>query len=119
MDDGRDLLERRLSREDLLRLAAATGAAGLLAGHAGFAHAARAQLEAEKGRLQVLDWAGYGNDGGQAMFAQYVKKYSKNKPQFTYMTNEADALAKIHAGQKPDLVRPDVGWVNSLGTRGP
>jgi hypothetical protein len=34
----------------------------------------------------VLDWAGYGNDGGQAMFAAYVKKHPKNKPQFTYMT---------------------------------
>jgi len=118
MDDGRDLLERRLSREDLLRLAAATGGAGLLAGHAGLAQAARAQLEAEKGRLQVLDWAGYGNDGGQAMFAQYVKKYPKNKPQFTYMTNEADALAKIHAGLKPDLFRPYVGWTKYFATSG-
>src|SRR5438132_1242545 len=118
MDDGRDLLERRLSREDLLRLAAATGGAGLLAGHAGLAQAARAQLEAEKGRLQVLDWAGYGNDGGQAMFAQYVKKYPKNKPQFTYMTNESDALAKMHAGLKPDLFRPYVGWVKYFAQSG-
>ena len=53
---------------------------------------------AETGRLQVLDWAGYGNDGGQSMFAQYVKQHAANKPQFTYMTNESDALAKIRAG---------------------
>ena len=33
----------------------------------------RAISTAETGRLQVLDWAGYGNDGGQSMFAQYVK----------------------------------------------
>jgi spermidine/putrescine transport system substrate-binding protein len=66
----------------------------------------------------VLDWAGYGNDGGQAMFAQYVKKYPSNKPQFTYMTNEADALAKIHAGLKPDLFRPYVGWVKYFATSG-
>jgi spermidine/putrescine transport system substrate-binding protein len=115
---GEDLFERQLSREDLLKLAAAAGGAGLVAGRAGLAHAARAHLLAEKGRLQVLDWAGYGNDGGQAMFASYVKKYPSNKPQFTYMTNEADALAKIHAGLKPDLFRPYVGWVKYFATSG-
>src|SRR5438128_2635171 len=52
------------------------------------------------------------------MFAQYVKQYPSNKPQFTYMTNEADALAKIHAGLKPDLFRPYVGWVKYFATSG-
>ena len=118
MEEGRDLLERRISREDLLKLAAATGAAGLVAGRTGLAGAARAELAKESGRLQVLDWAGYGNDGGQTMFAAYVKKYPKNKPQFTYMTNEADALAKLHAGLKPDLFRPYVGWTKYFATSG-
>src|SRR5881392_2488873 len=118
MQEDRDVLERRLSREDLLKLAAATGGAGLLAGRTGIADAARAHFAAESGRLQVLDWAGYGNDGGQAMFAAYVKKYPKNKPQFTYMTNEADALAKIHAGLKPDIFRPYVGWVKYFAQSG-
>src|SRR5690349_15619127 len=118
MDDGRDLLERRLSREHLLKLAAAAGGAGLIGGRAGFAEAARAHLEKESGRLQVLDWAGYGNDGGQSMFAQYVKAHPKNKPQFTYMGNEADALAKLHAGLKPDVFRPYVGWVKYFATSG-
>ena len=31
----------------------------------------------------------------QSMFAPYVKKYPGDKPQFTFMTNEANALAKI------------------------
>src|SRR5207244_6532734 len=106
MPEERDLLERRLSREDLLKLAAVTGGAGLIAGRAGLAQAARAGLASEKGRLQVLDWAGYGYDGGQAMFAQYVKKYPHNKPQFTYMTGESDALGEIAAGLKPPVVRP-------------
>ena len=66
----------------------------------------------------MLDWAGYGNDGGQAMFAQYVKQHPNNKPQFTYMTNEADALAKFHAGLKVDLFRPYVGWVKYFATSG-
>jgi spermidine/putrescine-binding protein len=110
--------DRRLSREDLLRGALAAGGAGLVAGRVGTARAALDWLSAESGRLQVLDWAGYGNDGGQAMFAQYVKRYPNNKPQFTYMTNESDALAKLRAGLKPDLFRPYVGWVKYFATSG-
>ncbi len=116
--DTHEGTERRLSREQLLKVAAAAGGAGLLGGRIGTAQAALDWLNAESGRLQVLDWAGYGNDGGQPMFAQYVKTHPNNKPQFTYMTNEADALAKIHAGLKPDLFRPYVGWVKYFATSG-
>jgi len=111
-------MERRLSREQLLKVAAAAGGASLLGGRVDAAHAALDWLNADTGRLQVLDWAGYGNDGGQAMFAQYVKAHPKNKPQFTYMGNESDALAKIHAGLKPDLFRPYVGWVKYFAKSG-
>jgi spermidine/putrescine transport system substrate-binding protein len=107
-----------LNRREMLKLAALAGGAGVVAGPAAAADAARTFLSVESGRLQVLDWAGYGNDGGQAMFAQYVKKYPGNKPQFTYMTNEADALAKIQAGFHPDLFRPYVGWVQYFATSG-
>jgi spermidine/putrescine-binding protein len=118
MAEGTDPFERRLGRDDFLKLAAAAGGATLLAGPVAAARAAGAQLAAESGRLQVLDWAGYGNDGGQSMFAAYVKKHPKNKPQFTYMTNESDALAKMHAGLKPDLFRPYVGWVKYFAGSG-
>ena len=107
----------RLNRARLLKVAAA-GGAGLLAARAGVAGAAPARPATESGRLQVLDWAGYENDGGQPMFAAYVKKYPSNKPQFTYMTNEADALAKMQAGLKPDIFRPYVGWVKYFATSG-
>jgi spermidine/putrescine-binding protein len=113
-----ELFERRITRRRALELAAALGGAGLVAGPASIAEAARSQLAAETGALQVLDWAGYGNDGGQAMFAQYVKTHAANKPKFTYMTNEADALAKIQAGFRPDLFRPYVGWVQYFATSG-
>ena len=69
MSDDEQSMERRLNREDLFKLAAAAGGASLLAGRAGAARAALDRLTAESGRLQVLDWAGYGNDGGQSMFA--------------------------------------------------
>src|SRR5215470_5883122 len=113
--DGAD---QRLSRHNLLKLAAVTGGAGLVAGRTGVADAMRSHVLAETGRLQVLDWAGYGNDGGQTMFARYVKQHPANKPQFTYMTNESDALAKLHAGLKADLFRPYVGWVKYFATSG-
>src|SRR5947207_7356779 len=111
-------MERRLSREQLLKVAAAAGGASLLGGRVDAAHAALDWLNADSGRLQVLDLAEHGKVGGQAMFAQYVKTHTKNKPQFTYMTNESDALAKIHAGLKPDLFRPYVGWVKYFATSG-
>ena len=118
MDTEQRGSERRLDRLGLLKLAAAAGGAGFIAGRTGFADAMSSFSLAETGRLQVMDWAGYGNDGGQSMFAQYVKQHPANKPQFTYMTNESDALAKLHAGAKPDLFRPYVGWVKYFATSG-
>src|SRR6184192_755443 len=96
--EGEETIDRRFDRQTLFRYAAAAGGAGVLAGRTGIADAMRSISMAETGRLQVMDWAGYGNDGGQSMFASYVKRYPKNKPRFTYMTNESDALAKIRAG---------------------
>jgi spermidine/putrescine transport system substrate-binding protein len=116
--EERDVSERRLGRDDFLKLSAAAGGAALLAGRVGTAQAALARLRAESGRLQVLDWAGYGYDGGTPLFQQFVKRYPSNKPQFTYMTNEANALAKMHTGFKPDVVRPYVGYVRDFATSG-
>jgi spermidine/putrescine transport system substrate-binding protein len=113
-----DSFQRRLTRAEVLKLAAAAGGAGLVGGRAALADAAGMRLAAETGALQVLDWAGYGNDGGQTMFAQYVKQHPHDKPKFTYMTNESDALAKLHAGLKPDIFRPYVGWVKYFATSG-
>src|SRR3989440_11101877 len=96
--------DRRLSRADMLRLAALAAGAGVVAGPAAAADAAIARLTKESGRLQGMDWAGYGNDGGQAMVAAYVHKYPNNKPQFASpMTNEANTDARIRAGAHPDL----------------
>src|SRR6266566_2902650 len=113
-----ETFDRRLSRADMLRLAALAAGAGVVAGPAAAADAAVAHLTKESGRLQVLDWAGYENDGGQAMFAAYVHKYPHNKPLFSYMTNESDALAKISAGAHPDIFRPYVGWVKFFAKSG-
>ena len=118
MSDGQDRMERRLSRQDLIKLAAAAGGAGLLAGRVSGAGAALERLTAETGRLQVLDWVGYGYDGGQTMFAAYNKAHPKNKAQISVMTNEANALSKFQAGLKFDLFRPYVGWVKYFAQSG-
>jgi spermidine/putrescine transport system substrate-binding protein len=115
-----DLVGGQISREKLLKLAAAAGGGALLGTKADLAAAALERLggEAESGRLQVMDWAGYGNDGGQAMFAAYVKAHPHNKPQFTLMQNESDALGKIRAGAHPDIFRPYVGWTKYFAKSG-
>jgi spermidine/putrescine transport system substrate-binding protein len=116
MGSQEDPFQRRVNRAQALKLAAAAGGAGLLAGPASIAEAAGA---AESGSLQVMDWAGYDNTmPGHAMFSAYLKKYPHNKPKFTNMTNEADALAKLRAGVKVDLFRPYVGWVKYFATSG-
>jgi len=113
--EGEELLGRRVSREDFLKLAAAAGGAGLLAGRAGAADAALARLAAESGRLQVMDWAGY---EVKPLWAQYLKKYPGQKPKFTFMTNEANAFAKLRAGVRPDVLRPYVGYVRDFAESG-
>ncbi len=113
--EGEDVMERRISREDLLKLAAAAGGAGLLAGRAGAANAALARLAKESGRLEVLDWAGY---EVKPLWAPYLKKYPGEKPKFSFMTNEANALAKLRAGVRPDVFRPYVGYVRDFAESG-
>ena len=111
--------DRRLSRADMLRLAALAAGAGVVAGPAAAADAAVAHLTKESGRLQVMDWVGYVNDlPHHATYAAYLKKYPHNKPQFTHMANESDALGKFHAGAHPDLFRPYVGWVKYFAKSG-
>src|SRR5438552_4835967 len=101
-----ETFDRRLSRADMLRLAALAAGAGVVAGPAAAADAAVAHLTKESGRLQVLDWAGYENDDGQATLAAYLHKSTHNKPLTSYITNESDALAKLSAGAPPHLFRP-------------
>ena len=114
MTEGDDLFERSLSREDLLKLAAAAGGASLLAGPSA-AGAALERLTAESGRLQVMDWAGY---EVKPLWAPYQKKYPGEKPKFTFMTNEANAFAKLRAGFRPDVFRPYVGYVRDFAESG-
>ena len=96
--------DRRLSRADMLRLAALAAGAGVVAGPAAAADAAVARLTKESGRLQVMDWVGYENDmPHHAMFAAYLNKHPHNKPLFSHMASESDALGKFHAGAQSGI----------------
>jgi spermidine/putrescine transport system substrate-binding protein len=111
--DGTD---RRLTREGLLRRAAVIGGAGVLAGlGAGRAGAAGVRTAAESGNLQVLDWSGY---EVKDLWKQYAATHPDMKPKFTFMTNEANALGKMRAGVKPDVVHPCVGYVKDFADSG-
>ena len=48
----------------------------------------------------------------------YQKKYPGEKPKVTFMTNEANAFAKLRAGFKPDVFRPYVGYVRDFAESG-
>lgn len=115
MSDDQSLANGRLSRQDLLKLAALGGGAALLGGPAGAAEAALSRLAADSGRLQVLDWDGY---QVPQLYEPYLKKYPK--PTFLpYMTSETNALTRIAAGSvKPDVVRPYVGYVRDFAESG-
>ncbi|HZO50843.1 MAG TPA: extracellular solute-binding protein [Gaiellaceae bacterium] len=115
MTDRQGLSGRELSRRDLLKLGAAAGGAALLGARAATASAALERATAESGRLQVLDWAGY---EVKDLWLPYLEKYPGQKPKFTFMTNEANALAKMHAGFEPDVVRPYVGYVRDFAESG-
>jgi spermidine/putrescine-binding protein len=104
----------------MLRLAGFAAGVTAVAGPAAACGAAAKKVAArETGRLRVLDWAGYCNDmPHHAMFAAYLRKEPHDKPQFTFMTNESDALGKIRSGLKVDLFRPYVGWVEYFAASG-
>jgi spermidine/putrescine transport system substrate-binding protein len=70
---------------------------------------------AESGNLQVLDWSGY---EVKDLWKQYAVTHASMKPKFTFMTNEANALGKMRAGLKPDVVHPCVGYVKDFADSG-
>src|ERR1700704_616902 len=115
VSDHSSLFDGQLSRDSFLKLAAAAGGAALLGGPSAVADAANLRLATESGRLQVLDWAGY---EVKPLWADYLKKYPGQPPKFSFMTNEANALGKLRAGQRPDVVRPYVGYVSDFADSG-
>ena len=131
-DQHRDdpILERRLGRGDFLKLGALTAGTGILAAcgaddapepsgagaTTGAAEPAEEHppIEQEPGNLEVFEWAGYeypaygGKDG---VLKPYVDQ--RGKPKFTFLTSDDQALGKVRAGYRPDIVHPCVDYTGN------
>jgi spermidine/putrescine-binding protein len=131
-DQHRDnpIVERRLGRGDFLKLGALTAGTGILAAcgaddapepsgagattGAGEPAAEHPPIEQEPGNLEVFEWAGYeypaygGKDG---VLKPYVDQ--RGKPKFTFLTSDDQALGKVRAGYRPDIVHPCVDYTGN------
>ena len=119
-----DILNRKLRRDDFLKLGALTFGSTFIAacggddeGGGGETEAApeapqRPSIEEEPGNLEVFEWAGYEYPtygGKNGPLASYVKQYGK--PKFTFLTSDDHALGKVRAGYRPDIVHPCVDYL--------
>jgi len=74
--------------------------------------ATRPPIEEEPGTLTVFEWAGY---DVAPLYKPYLNA-GYAEPEFTYLTSDDQALAKVRGGFNPDVVHPCVDytrdWVN-------
>lgn len=117
--------DRTLGRDTFLKLGAVTVGSGLLAacGAEGAPEpAAQATTEkkeappigTEPGDLEVFEWAGYeypafGGKGGPLQ--PYVDEFGK--PKFVFLTSDDQAIGKVRAGYRPDIVHPCVDYTGN------
>jgi len=65
-------------------------------------------IEQEPGPLRVFEWAGYEI---KPLWRPYAKSFPDDKPKFSFLTSDDQALSKVRAGFRADLVHPCVGYV--------
>jgi spermidine/putrescine transport system substrate-binding protein len=65
-------------------------------------------IEEEPGPLRVFEWAGYEI---KPLWRPYAKSFPDEKPKFSFLTSDDQALSKVRAGFRADLVHPCVGYV--------
>lgn len=68
------------------------------------------------GPIQFLTWAGYDDDaasGSPWIWSGYQEgEYGKRSPlAFSFLENDAQALAKVASGYAPDVVHPCINWL--------
>lgn len=125
MERETEILARRLRRSDVLKLGAVAAGSGILAacgsggeggggsgggGGGGEKHS----IANEPADLEVFEWAGYEYPtygGKKGPLDAYVAKYGK--PKFTFLTSDDQALGKVRAGYRPDLVHPCVDYLSN------
>lgn len=118
------IFRRRLARGDFLRMGALAAGSGILAacgvdeeepaqqgaetGAQTPTEPERPPLEQEPGNLQVFEWAGYELPD---LYQPYAEEFGEDAAQFTFLTSDDQALAKVRAGFRPDVVHPCIGYV--------
>jgi spermidine/putrescine transport system substrate-binding protein len=115
-----DLFEQKLGRRDVLRLAVVAGSASLLAACGGgdedgtvgagqtTATLERPPIGQEPGNLSILEYAGYEVPD---LWKPYAARFPDEKPKYTFFASDQDALGKVAAGRRGDLVHPCSGFV--------
>ena len=118
--------DRRLDRRTFLKLGAAAGATSFLAAcgassgdgdggeDVGAQEQQRPPIEQEPGNLEVFEWAGYeypAYGGKNGALEPYVDRYGK--PKFSFLTSDDQALGKVRAGYRPDIVHPCVDYIGN------
>jgi len=118
----------KVTRKDFLKLGALTVGSGVLAACGaegapepepaaqGSTEKAeeRPPIESEPGDLEVFEWAGYefptyGGKGGPLQ--PYVDAYGK--PKYVFLTSDDQAIGKVRAGYRPDMVHPCVDYTGN------
>jgi len=112
-DSVQRVLQRQMGRREFLRYAAVAGGAGVLAAcgkkaTTGATTVTHPPVEQEPGTLEVFEWAGYEL---KPLWRPYATQFPDQKPHFTFLTSDDQALAKVRAGYRPDVVHPCVGYV--------
>jgi spermidine/putrescine transport system substrate-binding protein len=119
MSKSGGIFQQRLRRADALKLGGVAAASGLLAGcgvgsggengggNAEPAQQNRPSIDQEPSTLDVFEWAGYEWPTYKPL-KPYVARYGK--PKTTFLTSDDQALAKVRAGFRPDLVHPCIGY---------
>ncbi len=121
MRDSLDsILQREMRRRDFFRYAALAGGAGVLAACAkaqapGVTAATHLPVAQEPGTLEVFEWAGYQL---KPLWRPYAAQFPNQPPHYTFLTSDDEALAKVRAGYRPDVVHPCVGYVRDWANLG-
>mgnify|MGYP003694099947 CR=1 FL=1 len=105
--DNHEEIEQRLSRDKLLRL---RGCRRRSDDTRGPPRCGASERSPGSARSRAGSRCSTGRDtettAARPCSRGYVKAHPKNKPQFSYMANESDALAKIHAGAQAGPLPP-------------
>jgi spermidine/putrescine transport system substrate-binding protein len=68
----------------------------------------------EKGALEVFDWQGYDDKSGPFWDAYVNGPYGKSNPlKFTFLEDDQQALAKVAAGFKTDVMHPCIAYTKN------